>query len=143
MIITATVIRVNSGSLLVRDVSNGMEILVFFRDTRRFSPGNLVRITYNGQMTHSIPPQITATSIQRIQGSTQPPQSTPSETRATVLQRRRNALLVRDMSNNRQLLVHFSNAHHFCVGQRITIRHDTIRMNNPPEVNAIDIAPIC
>jgi len=144
MIMTATVIRVDSGSLLVRDLRNGMEVLVFFRNARRFSPGDRVRITYNGAMTSSIPPQITATSIQRIQGAAPPPPpSRPTETRATILQRRRNSLLVRDMSNNRQLLVHFANAHHFCTGQRIIIQSDTIVMGNPPEINAIDITPVC
>jgi len=142
MHMNATVIRSNQGNLLVSDSSNGMEVLVLTRDARRFSPGDVVRITYNGQMTHSIPPQISATSIQRI-SSAPPHQSTPAETRAQILQRRHNSLLVRDIRNGRQLLVHFDNAQHFCPGQRVIIRHDTIIMNNPPEINAIDIIPLC
>lgn len=141
MIMTATVIRVHAGSLLVRDSCNGMEVRVLFRNAGRFSPGDFVRITHSGRMTHSIPPQITALSVQRVQAP--PHHSRPSETRAVILQRRRNSLLVRDLGNNRQLLVHFRDAHHFCTGQRIVIRHDAIRLNNPPEVDAIDITPIC
>lgn len=149
MTIDATVIRTDTRSLLVRNRSNNQEILVHYNNTRGFSNGDVIRITFNGQMTNSIPPQITATSIQKMQGPgpsptpPRPPQSIPAQTRATVLQRRREALLVRDMSNNRQLLVHTPYAHHFCVRQRILIRHDTIVMNNPPEINAIEITPIC
>lgn len=146
MIMNAIVLRVDSGSLLVRDLEINQEVLVFFRDARRFSPGNRIRITFSGAITRSIPPQITATSIERIPGQTNPPRPpgpAPSETRATVLQRRRGSLLVRNMNNNQQLLVHTPHAHHFCARQRIIVRHDTILMNNPPEVHAIDITAIC
>lgn len=146
MVMTATVIQVDSGSLLVTDSSNGQEVRVIFRNARRFSPGDSVRITYNGAMTLSIPPQIAATSIQRIPsfaGPTPPSQTTPAETRAIILQRRQNALLVREINTNRQLLVIFAQAHHFCVGQRITVQYDTIVMSNPPEITATDITPIC
>lgn len=141
MYIVATVIQVNPSFLLVRDNRNGMEIRVIFGNARRFSRGDLVRITYNGQMTHSIPPQIFATSIERLPHPPQD-QSRPAETRVTVVQVRRGALLVRD-GNNRQLLVHFPYAHHFCARQRVVVRHDTITMGNPPEIHAIDISPVC
>lgn len=93
MTMTATVLRVNPGSLLVRNEANGEEVLVNTRSANRFSPGDRVRITHRGQMTFSIPPQITATSIQRLGGAPAPPprptppQSALSEMRAIVLQR--------------------------------------------------------
>lgn len=141
MTMIATVLRVNPRNLLVMDSEFNQEVMVHFGDTRRFSSGDRIRITFNGQMTQSIPPQITATSIQRIQG---PPQSTPAETRAVILRINRNSsLLVRDLSNNRQLLVHSPHARHYCPGQRIIIRYNSIVMNNPPEINATDINPLC
>lgn len=140
---TATVLRVNAGSLLVKD-SIHQEVLVHFRNARRFSQGDHIRITFNGQMTRSIPPQITATSIQRIHNpAPRPPQSTPTKIRAVILQKRRGSLLVRNISNNRQLLVHSPHSRHYCTGQRIAVQYDAMIMNNPPEVNAIDIEPIC
>lgn len=143
MFMNATVIRVNSGNLLVKDLENNQEVLVHYQNTRGLCPGDRIRIEFNGQMTRSIPPQITAISIQRIQHPTPPSQSVPTETRATILQRRNNSLLVRDMSNNRQLVVNTRHAHHFCIGQRITVKYDIIIMNNPPEINAIEITAIC
>lgn len=143
MYMNATVLRVNTGNLLVRDLKNHQEVLVHYRNTRGFSPGNHIRIEFNGQMTPSIPPQITAISIQVIRDPAPPPQSRPSEVRAIVLQRRRTSLLVRDMGNNRQLVVNTPHSHHFCIGQRIVVKHDRIIMNNPPEINAIDITTMC
>jgi len=143
MFMNAIVLQVNSGNLLVRDFENNQEVLVHFRDTRGFRPGDHIRIEFNGQMTKSIPPQITATSILRMQHPAPPSPSRPTETRATIIQRRGNSLLVREMNNNRQLAVRTPHAHHFCVGQRIVVKYDTIIMNNPPEVNAIDITAIC
>lgn len=147
MTMYATVISTNPGSLLVRDFETGMEVLVFFRQANRFRSGDRIRITFSGAMTRSIPPQITATSIQRVSSFPRPepgprPPETP-EIRAIILQRSRNTLLVRDLRDNRQLRVNTPFAHHFCVGQRITVRYDTITMSNPPQVNAIDISPIC
>lgn len=142
MIMNATVIRVQPGNLLVNDLSGNQEVLVHYRNSNRFSVGDSVRITHPGRMTHSIPPQISATSIQRIQPAL-PSGSAPAETRAVILQINRGFLLVRDLRNNNRMRVNFAHTHHFCVGQRITVKHHSIIMNNPPEVNAIDITPIC
>lgn len=144
MIMNATVLRTNAGSLLVRDMATGNEVMVFFNNARAFSPGDRIRITFSGAMTHSIPPQITATAIQRVQT---PPTTAPSQTqirRAVVLQVRRNSLLVRDPGNgNRQVVVNYAFAHHFCAGQRLNIQYDSIMLGNPVQVNATDITPIC
>lgn len=146
--INAIIIRINSNNILVRDLETNQEILVHFRNSRQFRPGERVEIEFNGQMTHSIPPQITATSIKRIQqpappAPTPPSQSRPTEIRVTILQVRQNSLLVRDMSNNRQLVVNTRHANHFCRNQRIVVTYDVIIMSNPPEINAIDITSLC
>jgi len=151
MTMNATVLRTASDYMLVRDDNTGNEVRVNTRDARRFSPGDLVSITYSGAMTRSIPPQISAVSIRKRPTPprptpprpTPPPQSDLTEMRAVILVRRQNSLLVRDMSDNRQILVNFPHARHFCVGQRITVRYDSIKLGNPPVVNAIDITPIC
>ena len=138
MTMIATVIRTEPGNILVWDAAASREVKVHFRDAGRFSPGERIRITYNGAMTHSIPPQITAISIQRIESPAK-----PAEMRAVILERRRNLLVVRDTSNNMRVHIHFPHANHFCVGQRVVVRHDTITMSNPPQVTAIDITPVC
>ena len=152
MIMNAAVIQVRPENLLVRDLSNNQEVMVHFRNSNRFSAGDHVRITYDGKMTLSIPPQITASSIQLNRPSNpprpprppQPPQPPiPAETRAAVTQIGRDFLLVRGLQDNRLMRVNYVHAHHFCVGQRVIVKHDTIIMNNPPEVNAIDITPLC
>lgn len=140
MIMIATVIRVDRQSLLVRNEETGEEFLVFFRDADRFSVGDRVRITYNGQVTLSIPPQITATSIQRLGPAPQPSQRVM---RAVVLQIGRNFLIVQNTRDRQQVRVEYPLARHFCVGQRVDIRYDTITLSNPPRVTATDIIPVC
>ena len=66
MIMTATVLSTQRDNLLVFDFSNRQQVQVNTNGTFRFCPGDLVRIRYNGAMTMSIPPQISATSIVRI-----------------------------------------------------------------------------
>lgn len=157
MIMNATVTQVRPENLLVNDLSNNQEVLVHFRFSNQFSVGDNIQITYNGIMTRSIPPQITASSIQlhRLSGLPRPPMppqpwppepprpSEPTETRAAVTQKGRRFLIVRDLRNNRHMRVNYAHAHHFCIGQRVIVKYDTIVMNNPPEVQAIDIEPIC
>jgi len=140
MIMIATVLQVDSGSLLVRDMETGDEVLVIFRNANRFNVGDRIRIFHNGQMTLSIPPQIAAISIQRIQ---EEPQPEAAELSAIVLRRSRKSLLVRDMQNNAQIRVNYAYAYHFCIGQQIVVRYETIRLSNPAEVEAIDIMPVC
>lgn len=139
MTMDATVIRTEQRRLLVRDSQSGNEVMVNFNNARRFSSGDHVRITHNGIMTNSIPPQITATAIQRIPA----PPTPPAEIRAVILQRSHNSLLVRDMRDGRQIRVNYPFAYHFCVRQQIVVKHDAITMDNPPRVEAKDIIPIC
>ena len=60
----ATVVQAWGNQVLVRDNSNSQEVLVNTRySTGNLAAGDQVRIQYNGVMTASIPPQISAQSI--------------------------------------------------------------------------------
>lgn len=146
MILDAIVQEVNWRSLLVREIGSRNEILVNnVFNAQNFSRGNCVRIHYTGQMTLSIPPQISAISVENIECDPERPSSPsrPSEMTAIVLQRRRNELLTRNLSNNHEIIVRTPHADHFCIGQRLIVTYDSILMNNPPEVEAISIRSIC
>ena len=62
----ACVLQVNDCDLLVRDCSTKQEVVVHSDRACRFSVGDTVCIVYNGVMTLSIPPQISAMSIRKI-----------------------------------------------------------------------------
>lgn len=66
MTMWATVLEVRNSSLLVLDRSTCQQVIVFAQNTRCFCVGDCVRIEYNGIMTLSIPPQITADCICRV-----------------------------------------------------------------------------
>ena len=73
MLMQAVVIEVQWERLLVLDLDTRQTILVNTPDARRFRPGDLIRIRYNGVMTNSIPPQISASKIAVIPRDTVPP----------------------------------------------------------------------
>lgn len=52
--------------LLVCDCSTGQDVLVHTADACCFSCGDCVCIYFNGVMTKSIPPQITAACMHRV-----------------------------------------------------------------------------
>ena len=61
---TATVVQAWGSQVLVNDNANGQEVLVNTNNsTGNLAAGDQVRIVYNGVMTASIPPQISADSI--------------------------------------------------------------------------------
>ena len=62
----ACVLQVNDCDLLVRDCSTKQEVVVHSDRACRFSVGDTVCIMYNGAMTMSIPPQISAMNIRKI-----------------------------------------------------------------------------
>ncbi len=62
----AAILTVSCDSLLVFDRRNHQRVHVHFSGACRFRPSELVCIRYNGVMTRSIPPQITADSIRRL-----------------------------------------------------------------------------
>lgn len=152
MVMLAIVLSVGPGSMLVRDISNNQEVRVNTSEAQRFSPGDRIAIFYNGAMTASIPPQIAAISIQRIPAGILPTiPTTPTtpitpaytEMNAIVVQKSDNALLVNNLATNTLYLVNSPYSRFFCLGQRIIVRYDRIRMTNPPEVDAVDILPVC
>ena len=66
MTMQATVQRVECNNLLVFDHAMSQNVVVHTPDACRFRVGNFVCIEYNGIMTRSIPPQITAKNISVI-----------------------------------------------------------------------------
>ena len=63
-IMLGTVLQAWGSQVLIQDNSNGEEVLVNTNySTRNLSAGDQVRIEFNGAMTASIPPQISAISI--------------------------------------------------------------------------------
>jgi len=73
----AEVIDVYPDGLMVMDKQNGQTVQVHAQDIECFSPGEWVCILYNGQMTHSIPPQITALSIESLHDAPPMPAGAP------------------------------------------------------------------
>lgn len=68
MFLLAMVISVQRESLLVLDLASQQRIRVIAPSPCCFRRGSLVRIQYDGVMTKSIPPQISAQSITLVQG---------------------------------------------------------------------------
>ena len=62
----AEVLEVGDGYLLVRNYSDNQEVIVRTPCFCRYSPNDSVRITYNGIMTLSLPPQINAMKIVKL-----------------------------------------------------------------------------
>lgn len=65
MVMHARVLNVESGRLLVCDLSKSQEVIVNTPNANCFRIGDHIRIEYSGIMTMSIPPQITATNISK------------------------------------------------------------------------------
>lgn len=66
MTMRATILRAQDCDLLVRDHNTRQEVLVHTVEACGFRSGERICIEYDGIMTMSIPPQITATRICRI-----------------------------------------------------------------------------
>lgn len=63
--LSARILRVSCGDLLVIDRETHQEVIVHTPDAVRYHAGEDVCVTYNGAMTMSIPPQISAARIRR------------------------------------------------------------------------------
>ena len=63
MVMFATVLEVNCSNLLVKEFPNEQEVIVNTSWACRFNVGENVKIVYNGAMTASLPPQISARRI--------------------------------------------------------------------------------
>lgn len=66
MTMSATVMAVQEGNLLVFDHKTSQEVIVHTADAHRFRRGQRVCIGYSGVMTRSLPPQISAIFITRF-----------------------------------------------------------------------------
>lgn len=66
MTMNATVLNVKKCSLLVCDHCTSQKVIVHTPKACCFCDGDKICIEYNGIMTRSIPPQITADNITRI-----------------------------------------------------------------------------
>lgn len=66
-IIRAQVLQITDGDMLVQSCRTGQEILVHADCTCAFSVGDCVCIHFNGVMTRSLPPQITALCVRKIE----------------------------------------------------------------------------
>lgn len=65
MTICAVILEISDRRLLVRDSKTDQEIAVNTRCNCNFRVGDRVIIVYNGAMTRSIPPQISAIRIRK------------------------------------------------------------------------------
>lgn len=63
MIIQGLVLEVRNKALLVLDIRNRRNVLVLTAKADNFCRGDIVFIAYDGRMTRSIPPQITANNV--------------------------------------------------------------------------------
>lgn len=77
MIMQAVVIEVQWERLLVLDLDTRQNVIVNTPNAGWFRPGNLIRIWYNGVMTNSIPPQISALNITAVPQDSFPPFQPP------------------------------------------------------------------
>jgi len=147
---TGTVLSIEPRTLTVRNEETGEAVVVNFNNPRRFNVGDRVRITYNGIMTASEPPQITASNIQVIQAPffprpPSPPVFTPipREIRAQIIRREHNFLIVRNTANNQILRADTRDARFFCPGRFVTITFNHIIPGLPPRMDVIEVLPIC
>ena len=66
VVMNARILRVNCCDLLVCDLCTCQEVLVHTNNACCFCPGQCVCVQYNGAMTMSIPPQISADCVKCI-----------------------------------------------------------------------------
>ena len=142
MTMNAIITDITPGVLTVRNLANNETVVVFYSNTRRFTIGDRIRITFSGIATMSIPPQITASHIQITQSAPIVP-PVQRNIRAVVVRRENNFLIVRNNANGQLLRVNTRYARFFCPGRQVTIRHSGISPGIPPRVNAIEILPVC
>ena len=62
----ANILSVSDASLLVCDLCTRQQVIVHTAQARCFCPGESICIHFNGVMTASIPPQISALCIDRL-----------------------------------------------------------------------------
>ncbi len=101
MLIYAEVLETGRNQILVRDCNTSQEVAVNLQNGCNFSVGDTVQIIYNGMMTMSIPPQISAGRITVINaGDTMPYLAEYSRILNTMINDMNSADLTDSISHN-------------------------------------------
>ena len=133
MIKFATVLEVNPDSLLVRD-SSGQEILVYTRNAQQFTPGDFVRIIYNGAMTLSLPPQISAIFVTLVRRGAQ--------VCGEILSLGLDSFVLRD-AEGAHFQVNWEDADSLSAGDNVCVRYDgTMSRSIPPQITGIAVEQV-
>ena len=133
MIKFATVLEVNPDSLLVRD-SSGQEILVYTRNAQQFTPGDFVRIIYNGAMTLSLPPQISAIFVTLVRRG--------ARVCGEILSLGRDSFVLRD-AEGAHFQVNWEDADSLSAGDNVCVRYDgTMSRSIPPQITGIAVEQV-
>ncbi len=128
MIKFATVLEVNPDSLFVRDAT-GQEILVYTRNAQQFTPGDFVRIIFNGAMTLSLPPQISAIFVTLVRRG--------AKVCGEILSIGQGNFLLAD-SEGGEIQVNFQNAFTFAPGDAVCVLYNgRMTRSIPPQITGI------
>ena len=131
MIKFATVLEVNPDSLLVRD-NSGQEILVYTRNAQQFTPGDFVRIIYNGAM--SLPPQLSAIFVTLVRRGAQ--------VCGEILSLGRDSFVLRG-DDAQEIRVNFPGAAGLTPGGRVCVEFNgAMTRSIPPQIAAIAVEQI-
>ena len=130
MIKFATVLEVNPDSLFVRDTT-GQEILVYTRNAQQFTPGDFVRIIYNGAMTLSLPPQISAIFVTLVRRG--------ARVCGEILSIGQGNFLLADAEGG-EIQVNFQNAFTFAPGDTVCVQYNgKMSRSIPPQITGITV----
>lgn len=133
MIKFATVLEVNPDSLLVRD-NSGQEILVYTRNAQQFTPGDFVRIIYNGAMTLSLPPQISAIFVTLVRRG--------ARVCGEILSLGRDSFILRD-ADGAHFQVNWEDADALSAGDTVCVQYDgQMTRSIPPQITGIAVEKV-
>ena len=133
MIKFATVLEVNPDSLLVRD-NSGQEILVYTRNAQQFTPGDFVRIIYNGAMTLSLPPQISAIFVTLVRRGAQ--------VCGEILSLGRDSFVLRD-ADGAHFQVNWEDTYSLAAGDTVCVQYDgQMTRSIPPQITGIAVEKV-
>lgn len=130
MIKYATVLQVNPDSLFVVD-STGQEILVYTQNAQQFIPGDFVRIIYNGAMTMSLPPQISAIFVTLVRRG--------ASICGVVLSVDQGFFLMQD-NDGGEIHVNYPDTYALAPGESVCVQYNgQMTASIPPQISAISV----
>lgn len=133
MIKFATVLEVNPDSLLVRD-NSGQEILVYTRNAQQFTPGDFVRIIYNGAMTLSLPPQISAIFVTLVRRG--------ARVCGEILSLGRDSFVLLD-ADGAHFQVNWEDTYALSAGDTVCVQYDgQMTRSIPPQITGIAVEKV-